>query len=161
MSHLSPTTLTNDEQQLILRATVGNLRDHTIISVALGTGLRLAEVVGLDVGDVVAPDGVEAGSWRSCRARCAAVLQPVANADLETTGPVRVGDVAAAGRFRPSLRIPLVATYCGDQRVQGVEGLVPGAEVCEAREPTHDNGVYTSERLRVAPSLARIGMLTG
>jgi integrase/recombinase XerC len=55
--HLSPTTLTTDEQRLILRATVGNIRDHTIISLALGTGLRLAEVVGLDVGDVFAPDG--------------------------------------------------------------------------------------------------------
>ena len=55
--HLSPTTLTTDEQRLILRATAGNARDHTIISLALGTGLRLAEIVGLDVGDVFAPDG--------------------------------------------------------------------------------------------------------
>ena len=55
--HLSPTTLTTDEQRLILRATAGNVRDHTIISLALGTGLRLAEVVGLNVGDVFAPDG--------------------------------------------------------------------------------------------------------
>ena len=55
--HLSPTTLTTDEQRLVLHATVGNVRDHTIISLALGTGLRLAEVVGLDVGDVFAPDG--------------------------------------------------------------------------------------------------------
>jgi threonine aldolase len=38
--HLSPTTLTTDEQRLILRATAGNVRDHTIISLALGTGLR-------------------------------------------------------------------------------------------------------------------------
>jgi integrase len=57
MAHLSPTTLTTDEQRLILRATAGNLRDHTIISLALGTGLRLAEIVGLNVGDVFAPDG--------------------------------------------------------------------------------------------------------
>ena len=41
MPHLSPTTLTTDEQRLILRATARNLRDHTIISLALGTGLRL------------------------------------------------------------------------------------------------------------------------
>ena len=39
MPHLSPTTLTTDEQRLILRATAGNVRDHTIISLALGTGL--------------------------------------------------------------------------------------------------------------------------
>jgi integrase len=55
--HLSPTTLTTDEQRLILRATAGNVRDHMIISLALGTGLRLAEIVGLDVGDVFAPVG--------------------------------------------------------------------------------------------------------
>jgi integrase len=52
--HLS---LTTDAQGLIPRATVGNVRDHTIISLALGTGLRLAEIVGLEVGDVFAPDG--------------------------------------------------------------------------------------------------------
>jgi integrase len=56
--YLSPTTLTTDEQRLILRATAGNLRDHVIISLALGTGLRLAEIVGLNVGDVFAPDGM-------------------------------------------------------------------------------------------------------
>ena len=55
--HLSPTTLTTDEQRLILRATAGNIRDHLIYSLALGTGLRLAEIVGFDVGDVFAPDG--------------------------------------------------------------------------------------------------------
>lgn len=55
--HLSPNTLTADEQRLILRATAANLRDHAIISLALGTGLRLAEIVGLNVGDVFAPDG--------------------------------------------------------------------------------------------------------
>jgi hypothetical protein len=34
--HLSPTTLTAGERRLILRATAGNDRDHTIISLALG-----------------------------------------------------------------------------------------------------------------------------
>jgi len=38
MPALSPTTLTADEQRLILRATAGHLRDHLIISLALGTG---------------------------------------------------------------------------------------------------------------------------
>ncbi len=57
MATLSPTTLTEDEQHAILHATASHLRDHTIISLALGTGLRLAEIVGLDVGDVFAPDG--------------------------------------------------------------------------------------------------------
>jgi integrase/recombinase XerC len=58
MPHLSPTTLTIGEQRAVLRATAANLRDHLLISLALGTGLRLAEIVGLDVGDVYAPDGV-------------------------------------------------------------------------------------------------------
>ena len=57
MPYLSPTTLTADEQSLILRATTTNPRDHLIISMALGTGLRLGELVGLNVGDVYAPDG--------------------------------------------------------------------------------------------------------
>ena len=57
MPYLSPSTLTTDEQTLILRATAGNPRDHLIISVALGTGLRLGELVGLNVGDVYSPDG--------------------------------------------------------------------------------------------------------
>jgi len=55
--YLSPPTLTADEQHLILRATAGHPRDHLIFSLALGTGLRLAEIVGLNVGDVFAPDG--------------------------------------------------------------------------------------------------------
>ena len=44
-------------QRAILQATASNLRDHTIYSLALGTGLRLAEIVGLNVGDVYFPDG--------------------------------------------------------------------------------------------------------
>ena len=57
MSHLSPQTLTQTEQRAILRATRRNPRDHLIYSLALGTGLRLAEIVGLNVGDVYTPDG--------------------------------------------------------------------------------------------------------
>ncbi len=52
MPTLSPTTLTQAEQRTILRATFKNHRDHLIISLALGTGLRLGEIVGLNVGDV-------------------------------------------------------------------------------------------------------------
>ena len=57
MPHLAPPTLTAAEQKAILKATSANLRDHTIFSMALGTGLRLAELVGLNVGDVFAADG--------------------------------------------------------------------------------------------------------
>ena len=58
MPHLSPPTLTHSEQRAILRATARNLRDHLIYSLALGTGLRLAEIVGLAVGDVYIDDRV-------------------------------------------------------------------------------------------------------
>ena len=48
---LAPQTLTRSEQEALLQA-VTQPRDHLIFSLALGTGLRLAEVVGLNVGDV-------------------------------------------------------------------------------------------------------------
>jgi len=57
MPHLSPQTLTHAEQVAILRASANNLRDHLIYSLALGTGLRLAEIVGMNVGEVYTPDG--------------------------------------------------------------------------------------------------------
>ena len=57
MSHRSPDTLTAAEQVALLRASAGHPRDHLILSFALGTGLRLGEIVGLNVGDVFFPDG--------------------------------------------------------------------------------------------------------
>ena len=57
MRHLSPPTLTHDEQRAILRATASNPRDQLIYSLALGTGQRLAEIVGLDVGDFYTSEG--------------------------------------------------------------------------------------------------------
>src|SRR5438445_2185264 len=57
MPHLSPQTLTHAEQRALLRTTARNLRDHLTYSLALGTGLRLAEIVGLNVGDVYTPEG--------------------------------------------------------------------------------------------------------
>ena len=50
MPHLSPPTLTESETRAILAATAGHPRDHLVYSLALGTGLRLAEIVGLTVG---------------------------------------------------------------------------------------------------------------
>ena len=57
MLHLSPQTLTKSEQTAILVVTKPADRDHLIISLALGTGLRLAEIVGLNVGDTFFPVG--------------------------------------------------------------------------------------------------------
>ncbi len=54
---LSPPTLTRAEQETLLRVSSEHPRDHVIFSLALGTGLRLAEIVGLNVADVFAADG--------------------------------------------------------------------------------------------------------
>ncbi len=57
MPYLCPPTLTQSEQKLILRVTAKHPRDHAIISMALGTGLRIGELLGLNVGDVFTPTG--------------------------------------------------------------------------------------------------------
>jgi len=57
MSRPGPQTLTRDDQQALLAASAEHARDHVIFSLALGTGLRLSEVVGMNVGDVYFPDG--------------------------------------------------------------------------------------------------------
>ena len=51
----TPKTLTAQEQGLLLRAVraQGSRRDRAILSLALGTGLRLRELRGLNVGDVL------------------------------------------------------------------------------------------------------------
>jgi integrase/recombinase XerC len=57
MRYLAPTTLTQAEQKAVLKASAAHPRDHLIISMALGTGLRLSELLGLNVGDVFEPGG--------------------------------------------------------------------------------------------------------
>ncbi len=57
MSKLSPVTLTRADQLALLGAVQDRPRVALLISLALGTGLRLAELVGLDVGDVYLPGG--------------------------------------------------------------------------------------------------------
>jgi integrase len=55
-----PRTLTDLEQKLILKTTGEHLdgfRDHVLISLALGTGLREHELLALDCGDVFGEDG--------------------------------------------------------------------------------------------------------
>jgi site-specific recombinase XerC len=64
MPYLSPPTLTRAEQETLLRACSEHPRDHLILSLALGTGLRLAEIVGLDVTDAYFPDGTPRGRIR-------------------------------------------------------------------------------------------------
>ena len=57
MTKLSPSTLTRSEQLAILEVVQDRPREALLVSLALGTGLRLAEIVGLDVGDVYLPGG--------------------------------------------------------------------------------------------------------
>lgn len=57
MPHLSPQTLTRDEQQALLASTASHPRESLLLSLALGTGLRLSELVGLNVGDLYFPTG--------------------------------------------------------------------------------------------------------
>ncbi len=50
----APETMTAAEQAALLRATAAHRapRDHVLYSMALGTGLRFSELLGLNVGDV-------------------------------------------------------------------------------------------------------------
>ena len=50
----APETMTAAEQAALLRTTLSAPRDHLLYSMALGTGLRLSELLGLNVGDVSA-----------------------------------------------------------------------------------------------------------
>jgi integrase/recombinase XerC len=55
-----PRTLTPEEQNAILKVTgehVSGFRDHLIISIALGTGLREHEIAALTVGDLLGEGG--------------------------------------------------------------------------------------------------------
>ena len=59
-SALPPKTLTDDERARLLKVTghrAEDFRDHVWLSVALGSGLRESELLGLDVGDVFDNEG--------------------------------------------------------------------------------------------------------
>lgn len=58
--HRVPRTLTDREASRLLRVTgehVNGFRDHLILALALGTGLRQHEIVALNVGDIFDPAG--------------------------------------------------------------------------------------------------------
>src|SRR2546425_5597941 len=105
MPHLSPPTLTQSETEAILAATAVHPRDHLIYSLALGTGLRLAEIVGLNVGDVFAADGTPRSRVR---------IRP------EIAKGGRAGDVFLPDALEPKLR-----RFWAYKRARG-EGTAPG-----------------------------------
>ncbi len=137
MPHLSPTTLTQSEQRLILRATAKHLRDHTIYSLALGTGLRLGEIVGLNCGDIFNGNGRPRTRIRirreiAKRGKAGDVFLPdrlVAKLrrfrafkkqrqeSLEPDSPLSAGDSAASGNSKISL--------VGPNDVGHLEALAP------------------------------------
>jgi integrase len=58
----NPKVLTDDEVRRVLAATGradDDLRDHVLLLVALTTGLRVSELVSLDVGDIKNGKGVK------------------------------------------------------------------------------------------------------
>src|SRR5439155_11306300 len=99
MTHLSPPTLTASEQAAILAATARHPRDHAIYSLALGTGLRLAEIVGLNIGDVFATDGTPRSRVR---------IRP------EIAKGGRAGDV-----FLPDALLPKLRRFWAYKRARG------------------------------------------
>jgi len=86
----APETMTAVEQAALLRATAAHPapRDHVLYSMALGTGLRLSELLGLNVGDV-SPDG------RAARLRIV----------LQVTKGGHRGEVFLPTRLIPKLRL--------------------------------------------------------
>jgi len=105
VAYLSPTTLTRKEQQTILRESACNPRDHLIYSLALGTGLRLAEIVGLNVGDVFSDDG---------KTRCRIRIRP------EIAKGGRTGDV-----FLPDALVAKLRKFW-DYKAKRGEGMDAG-----------------------------------
>jgi len=95
----APETMTAAEQAALLAATAASQRDHLLYSMALGTGLRLNELLSLNVGDV-SPDG------RTVRRRI--VLRQA------TTKGSRRGEV-----FLPERLIPKLSEFLSWKRTNG------------------------------------------
>jgi site-specific recombinase XerC len=106
MSKLGPTTLTHSDQAALLEVASDRPREALLISLALGTGLRLAEIVGLDVGDIYLPGG---------QPRVRVRLRP----EIAKRG--RAGDV-----FLPDGLKPRLVRFLSYKRAQG-ERLDPSA----------------------------------
>ena len=106
MSKPGPTTLTRADQMALFEPASDRPREALLVSLALGTGLRLAEIVGLNVGDIYLPGG---------QPRVRVRLRP----EIAKRG--RAGDVFLPDRLKPRL-----ARFWSYKRAQG-EQLDPHA----------------------------------
>ena len=111
----APKTLTKAEQRRLLRAVRdhGSPRDRALLSLALGTGLRLRELRGLNVGDV--RTGKAGIAWK-------VVLDP------KTTKGKRGGVAYVSSRLRLELR-----SYLAWKRREK-EPLDPGSPLFLSRQ---------------------------
>lgn len=112
---------------MIPRPTAGRPRDHMIYSLVLVTSLRLAEIVGLNVGDIFAPDGTSRSRVR---------IRP------EIAKGGRGGDV-----FLPDALLPKLRLFWAYKRTRG-EGLDPG-------DPLLCSQSGSGSRSGVSPILSR------
>jgi site-specific recombinase XerC len=110
---LAPGTLTTDEQRRLLDVTAGDdaFRDHLILAVALGTGLRLHELLALDVGDIAFPDGT-----------------PRSRVRLRVAKGGRTSDIFLPRRLQTKLRRFLI------WKARGGESLAPDAPLFASRD---------------------------
>jgi integrase/recombinase XerC len=118
MTRLGPQTLTAHEQAALLDTSAGHPRDNLIVSLALGTGLRLGEIVGLNVGDVFFPDGrprqrVRVRAEIAKRGRVGDVFVP----DALISKLVRVWEYKAARAETLSANAPLFCAQGGRRRI--------------------------------------------
>jgi integrase len=105
----APKTLTGQEQLRLLRETVRrpeDLRDHILFAMALGTGLRVSELVALNVGDVRNGKG----------AKGLVTLRP------ETTKGNKGGEIALPERLRR--KVSRFLKWKQDRREGEVSGQV-------------------------------------
>ena len=111
---IAPSTLTAEEQRQLLEITAGDpeaLRDHMLVAVALGTGLRLHEILALNNGDVIREDG-----------------QPRARVRLRVAKGGRRADIFLPRRLQAKLRKFLVWKRRGGESLEPEAPLFVSAQ---------------------------------
>ncbi|MGH9043013.1 MAG: tyrosine-type recombinase/integrase, partial [Acidimicrobiia bacterium] len=100
-----PKALTEAEVEALLEAVVGDepaaLRDRAMLETLYATGLRISELVGLDVADIDLEDGFLRAFGKGAKERVVPVGR-VARAALTAWLPVRATLVRSGGRAGPS-----------------------------------------------------------